>query len=153
MGGGDSSDGDGGDGGGQGREDHNNNMEPLLLEREAWRVCVCVWGGPWLFDESEIRCRGGTALQCSVFGGSWLRNCALGGLSPHPMDLGVNGVGAYMNARLVMDSCNISDTGYFAGVGVRAHEDALVTLRGCAFRNNEFAVGVDGAARAGLTCS
>jgi len=60
-------------------------LEPLLLDREPWRACIYVWGGPWLFSECEIRCRGGTSLACQVFGGCWLMNCSLGGLSSHPM--------------------------------------------------------------------
>ena len=124
--------------------------DPLLLEREVWRECICVWGGPWLFSDCEIRCRGGTSLVCSVFGGSWLRRCSLGGLSSHPMDQGVNGVGAYMNARMVMDACNVTHTGFFAGVALRAHDDAFVTCRWCVFQHNEYAAGVDGCARVRL---
>ena len=48
---------------------------------------VAVWGGPWMIDDCELRCRGGSSLDCSVFGGCWLRKSSLGGLSSHPMDM------------------------------------------------------------------
>ena len=61
--------------------------EATIWERQAWCVCVSIWGGPWLLDGCEVRCRGGSAVDCSVFGGAWLRRCSLGGLSGQPLPL------------------------------------------------------------------
>ncbi len=77
-----------------------------------------------------------------MFAGVWARRCALGGLSMHAMDQAVNGVAADGKARVLMDECNVSHTGFFGGVAVRAHGGSLVTLRACCFLHNEYAVGV-----------
>jgi hypothetical protein len=41
---------------------------------------LLIWGGPWLFDECNVRSGGGTAVECAKVCAAMLRRSNVGGL-------------------------------------------------------------------------
>ncbi|KAJ1485947.1 hypothetical protein T484DRAFT_1891598 [Baffinella frigidus] len=123
----------------QGSEGVFGGLAMAVHSAQCEEAVLSILGGPWRFEQSDVRSIGGIGLDLWHEAEIEMSRCAVGGLDSHfqRCDEGVRGK---MTSRCVLENTILEFCGACEGYGMRLTEQAEGTVRGCTIREN--AIGI-----------